>query len=187
MVPESTPPSIPVWLELPSTEGLYPVRDPLMAGLPEGPLPLQAELAFGFGDQTLTLRRPLVFKWVDPVLGERYRAVEVLPAVTVDPLSRVALFPDAGPREVKVTVRSTLGAAGTLSLQAPAGFSSTPAEARFELAAAGETTLSFQVTPPKAAQSGALRAVATVAGKQYDRGLRRIEHAHIPIQTWLSS
>jgi len=40
------------------------------------------------------VRRPVVFKWVDPVLGERYRRLEVLPAVTVDPDGPLLVFPD---------------------------------------------------------------------------------------------
>ena len=175
----------PAWLELPATAGLYPVRDPGQAGIPEEPAPVEAELVFAFGDQTLTIRRPVTFKWVDPVLGERYRRLEVIPAVTVDPSEPLLVFPDTAPRALEVTVRSVGGATGTLALETPAGFAVTPAKAPFTLEAGGEQTLRFEVTPPKGEATGVLRAVATVGGKRFDRGLRRIEYAHIPIQTWL--
>src|SRR5262249_43465493 len=67
----------------------------------------------------------------------------------------------------------------------PQGFSATPANAPFSVTAGGETAVRFTVTPPKGAARGALRAVATVNGQQFDRGLRRIDYSHIPIQTWL--
>jgi hypothetical protein len=77
------------------------------------------------------------------------------------------------------------GASGTLALEAPPGFIVAPKESPFKVSPGGETTLAFHVTPPKEASTGTLRAVATVGGKHFDRGLRRIEYAHIPIQTWL--
>lgn len=184
-VPVGTAPSNPYWLELPRSEGLYPVRDPALAGLPEEPAPLAAELVFRFGDQEVPVRRALVHKWTDPVLGERYRRVEVLPAVTVDPGEPLLLFPDHAPRPLAVTVKSVPGAKGELALQAPAGFRVEPARAPFDLPAGGEASLAFTVFPPEAPGSGALRAVATSGGRTYDRSLRRVEHAHVPIQTWL--
>ncbi len=184
-VPSDARPSNPVWLELPATAGQYPVPDPALAGLPEEPAPLQAEFLFAFGEQSVVVRRPVVFKWVDPVLGERYRRLEVLPAVTVDPDGPLLVFPDAGEKQLTVTVRSVGGASGTLALEVPPGFSATPKSVPFVLEKGGEVTLTFRVKPPKAPATGLLRAVATVAGKTYDRGLRRIEYAHIPIQTSL--
>jgi LmbE family N-acetylglucosaminyl deacetylase len=184
-VPDATPLTGPAWLELPATEGLYPVGDPALAGVPEEPAPLQAELAFRFGDQTIRVRRPLVYKWVDPVLGERYRRVEVLPAVTVDVHGTLLLFPDVSARDLKVTVQSLPGAAGSLSLEVPAGFAVAPSKAPFTLAPGGEATFTFRVTPPRNPSSGVLRAVATVAGQRFDRGLKRVDYPHVPVQTWL--
>jgi LmbE family N-acetylglucosaminyl deacetylase len=175
----------PVWLELPATAGLYPVRDPSLVGLPEEAAPLQAELVFNFGDQALVVHRPVSYKWVDPVLGERYRQVEVLPAVTVNPQEALLLFPDVSRKGLSVTVRSAAGASGALALEVPRGFSVTPQSQPFSLKPGGEVSLSFQVKPPEQVATGTLRAVATVGGKRFDRGLRRIEYAHIPIQTWL--
>src|SRR4030095_8721749 len=176
--------SNPAWLEAPET-GLYPVREPAWIGLPEEPAPLEAELTFAFGSEAIPLRRPVAYKWTDPVLGERYRRLEVLPPVTVDTSGGMLLFPDASPRPLDVTVRSVRGASGTLALELPPGFSAQPATAPFNVAAGSESTVRFTVAPPRPAARGTLRAVATVNGQRIDRGLRRIDHSHIPIQTWL--
>ena len=137
------------------------------------------------GGQTLRVRRPVVHKWVDPVQGERYRRVEVLPRVTLDPRGELLLFPDASPRPFSVTLRSVAGAAGTVSLEVPEGFSLAPASIPFQLPAGGETVVTFHVTPPRSAATGRLVASATVGGERFDRGVRRVDHGHIPIQTWL--
>jgi hypothetical protein len=177
----------PYWLELPPEPGRYPVRDESLIGEPEGPAPLEAELVFAVAGHEVRVRRAIAYKWTDPVAGERYRTVEVLPALTLDLGARVLLFPDRKPREQRVQVRSLAGAKGVLTLEASQGFVVTPSSASFELAAGGETEVRFVVTPPSAAADGMLRAVATVEGdtRRYDRGLRRIEHGHIPIQTVL--
>ncbi|HEX7671373.1 MAG TPA: hypothetical protein VF395_17390, partial [Polyangiaceae bacterium] len=102
----------------------------------------------------------------------------------------VLLFPDSKPRELRVRVRSLAGASGSVRLEAPDGFAVGPREVPFKVSTGGETDVAFQVTPPahpKAGATGTLRAVATVEGdpRRYDRGVRRIEHDHIPIQTLL--
>ncbi|HZX40960.1 MAG TPA: PIG-L family deacetylase, partial [Myxococcaceae bacterium] len=183
-VPLDTRLSNPAWLDAPEA-GLYPVREPAWVGLPEEPAPLEAEWVFAFGSESITVRRPVAYKWTDPVLGERYRRLEVLPLVTVDASNGLLLFPDASPRALDVTVRSVRGASGTLALELPPGFSAQPASAPFTMGAGGESTVRFTVAPPRAAARGTLRAVATVGGQRFDRGLRRIDAAHIPIQTWL--
>ena len=184
-VPEGVRPTSPAWLELPPTAGLYPVADPALAGLPEEPAPIEAEFVFAVGGQAIAVRRPLAFKWVDPVQGERYRRVEVLPAVTVDPQGSLLFFPDAAARSLSVTVQSVPGASGTLSLEVPPGFSASPAEVPFRLEPGGRATLSFRIAPPAGPATGVLRAVATSSGRRFDRGLRRVDYPHIPVQTWL--
>lgn len=186
-VATDAPLSNPYWLELPPEAGRYPVKDEQQIGLPEGPASLEAELVFSVAAHSVRVRRAVAYKWTDPVAGERYRAVEVLPAVTLDLATRVLMFADKKPRALRVLVRSLAGAKGSVHLEPPQGFVVAPAEARFELATGGETELAFQVTPPSAAQDGTLHAVASLDGdsRRYDRGLQRIDHAHIPIQTLL--
>jgi LmbE family N-acetylglucosaminyl deacetylase len=184
-VPQGARYSNPAWLELAATPGLYPVADPALAGIPEEPAPLQAEFVLALGGEKLRVLRPIIFRWVDPVLGERYRQVEVLPRVTLDPRGDLLLFPDASSRPFSVTLRSVGGAAGTVSLDLPEGFSSSPASTPFQLGAGGETVATFRVTPPRAAATGWLLATATVGGERFDRGVRRVDHTHIPVQTWL--
>lgn len=181
------PLSTPYWLELPPEAGLYPVADPSLIGMPAGPAALGAELTFLVAGHAIVVRRTVAYKWTDPVAGERYRAVEVLPPVTVDCDASVLVFPDAKERTVRVHLRSLAGASGTARLETEGGFRVTPAEASYQVPAGGDAVIEFRVKPPAPATTSILRAVATIAGgsSRYDRGLRRIEHPHIPIVTLL--
>jgi hypothetical protein len=182
-VPGSAPLSTPYWLELPPEPGRYPIADPAQIGVPTTPESLSARLDFVIAGHSLLVSRPVAHRWTDPVAGERYRAVEVLPKVTVDIEGTTLVFPDASPRPVKVHLRSRDGAKGVLRVELESGFESMPKEVAYTLAAGEEKAYSFQIAPPKAAGTSVLRAVATVANDptSYDRGLRRIEHDHIPI------
>ncbi len=187
-VPMDFPPTTPYWLASPPDAGLYRVSDAELIGAPEGPPPLRAELAFTIAGRKLTVERPVTYKWVDPVMGERHRAVEVTPAVSVAPDSRVLMFP-AGTTH-RLTVRLTAGAgaaAGMLRFEAPAGWIVEPAAAPFALPAKGsETALSFQVRATGgSAAPGVLHAIADVEGRHLSREVVHIAHPHIPIQTYL--
>lgn len=186
-VPPDQPPTRHYWLREPPANGLYRVPDPSLIGLPEAPSPLTAHFTLEVAGQQLAFHLPVRYRWTDPVLGERYRPVEIVPPVTVELPERVMIFPDAGSREVMVTVRAGVAeAAGTLSLALPPGFAASPGEIPFSLAQAGQAeSLSFQVTPPAGAGAGPLTAVATVDGRSLSRELAVIDHPHIPVQTLL--
>jgi LmbE family N-acetylglucosaminyl deacetylase len=187
-IPKDAPPSNPHWLAEAPSRGLYTVKDRRLVSAPEAP-PLEVELVLAIGDRALTVRRPIGWKWTDPVAGERYRPVEIAPAVLVTPLDRALVFPDGAPKSIAFAVKAAgAGAEGTVKLELPEGFSAQPAAAPFKLAARGdEATVSFRVTPParvdRKGVRGALHAVAESGGARFTRGIERIEHGHIPIQT----
>ncbi len=187
------PLSTPYWLALPPAPGVFRVADPSRIGLPETASPLQVDFVFAIDGHLLTVRRPITFKWTDPVAGERSRALEVAPLVSVHPSTGVLMFPDGEARTL--AVRLAAGArdiAGTLRLKMPVGWSVTPASLPFSLATKGqEAELTFRIQAPatngrQEPATGTLRAEADVGGLHDDQGVDHIEHAHIPIQTVLS-
>jgi LmbE family N-acetylglucosaminyl deacetylase len=184
-LPPTTPTTNPYWLEAPATEGRYAVGDQRLVGVPENPPPLVAELVVRVHGEEVRLRRAVVHKWTDPVVGERTRALEVTPPVTATPDAAVLVFPDARPRTLSVRVRAgSDGASGVLRLELPPGFTATPARVPFRLARRGaDVEARFHVRPPRAAASGTLRAVAEVDGVRHARALARLEYPHLPIIT----
>ena len=137
--------------------------------------------------QTLTFEVPVQYKHTDPVLGELYQPLAVVPPVLVNlPPARSYIFADAQPKTVPVTLRAgRAGVSGSLALALPAGWKCEPATVPFALAAKDEElTVNFQVQPLAGAAPGRaeLRATATVAGQAYARGIQKIEYPHIPTQ-----
>jgi hypothetical protein len=110
----------------------------------------------------------------------------VAPAVAVEIADPALLFPDRGTRKIEVQVRAlAANSNGDLSLEAPAGWKVAPASRPFQLAEEnGAVSLAFDVTPPAAATSGELRAVAKMAGGGAVRhGIKVVDYEHIPPQT----
>jgi LmbE family N-acetylglucosaminyl deacetylase len=187
-VPADRAPTTPYWLDGAPGAGGYPTnaRD---VGQPESPPALVATFDLTIGGRPFTFARPVTFKWVDPVAGERARPVEITPAASVRPEARVLMFPDAAARPLVVRVAAGApGVAGAVSVELPRGWSAEPARAPFSLAKKGDAaTVTFQVRPAKDAAPGAARVVADVQGVgKLSRGVVHIEHAHIPVQTWLA-
>ena len=140
------------------------------------------------GGEELTLRRPLIYKWVDPVKGELWRPFEITPPVTVNLSEAVMVFGTNEPRQVSLLIRSSSdeGQTGTIELRVPQGWRVDPVSVPFELSVRGqEQVKSVTVFPPLNNANGTLKAVATVRGKQYDRALEIISYDHIPVQTFL--
>jgi len=192
-LPADLPPSTPYWLEAAPGAGTYHTPDPALVGLPERPSPLAVDFTFAIEGRRFTVRREVDYKWTDPVMGERYRPVEVTPAVSVRPETNVLLFPGGAAKSLGV--RLTAGAPspeGVVRVEVPAGWTVEPASRPFALGAAGsEARVAFQIRPAAAAQHapaagpGVLHVVAETAGRRLTHEVIRIEHPHIPIQTTL--
>ena len=178
--------SEPAWLRPPPADGDCPVEDLDERTRPEHAPQLFADFTLRSGTQELTVRRPIVQRWVDPVVGERTRAVDLAPPATIDAPSAALFFPDGSARPLRVTVRASAGAvAGTASVAPPAGFEVTPRELPFKLDAAGaQVELAFTIRPGTQPRDGQARLSLRIGNQSWDRGLRRIEHAHVPPQVW---
>jgi LmbE family N-acetylglucosaminyl deacetylase len=180
LLPADHPVSQPHWLGGPG--------GPARVNLPEDPAPyrLRARLAAPGGAFEVTV--PVQFRFRDPVLGERYQPFVVVPAVSANLGEKVEVFGDGKAREVTVKLRAgSAKAKGRARLELPAGWTAEPAEALFDFTRAGEEQAwTFRLTPPAVTASGRMRVlVDTGAGLAPARGLLRIDHPHLPLQTLL--
>jgi hypothetical protein len=129
---------------------------------------------------------PVQYKRTDPVEGEVYRSLTVVPPVAVNIGGKAYVFAENQPKLVPVTVKAgRAGVKGTVALNLPPGWQSEPASIPFTLQAKEqEQTLEFRVRPTSTTESaGQLQAVATVDGQAYTRGYQPIIYTHIPTQT----
>ncbi len=197
--------TVPYWLAQPGTIGMYSVPDQQQRGAAENTAALnvictiklivpnqevsgKAKIKFPNDLTSFEFAVPVQYKRTDPVLGELYQPLAVVPPVMVNiPAARAYVFADQQPKQVPVTLRAgQAGVAGSLALQVPSGWQVEPATAAFSLKNKDdEQTINFTLRPLAGAAEGkaALRAVATVSGQSYSRGIQTIAYPHIPTQT----
>ncbi len=183
-IPAEQPPSQPYWLAQPYSGGRFEVADAALIGAPENPPVLVARFRVRLGGVALTIERGVAHRWVDPVLGERWRALDVAPPATLALDEEAYLFASRAPRSVAVTVTAQrAGLAGRVRLTLPAGWTSEPAAADVSLARPGaETRVEFRVTPAEGPAAAALSAVIDVDGRAWSYAKTTIDHPHIPQQ-----
>ena len=163
-----------------SEQPYYDLARPQDRGRSFSPYPLAAWAEFSFDG--LPIRLGQVVQTLQRTLGPGgfYEPLVVTPAIGVrlDPEARILPL-DGSALPVHVTVHAQAAAEGAVELKLPAGWRSEPAEARFHLAAAGDTEpLVFSVTPaPVQAGSYSLQAVAHSAGLTYQTGWQSVGYA----------
>jgi LmbE family N-acetylglucosaminyl deacetylase len=180
--------SDPDWLKLPHSPGLFTVSDPLLIGKPENDPAVVVKVKVAVGGEQLAYSVPVVYKWTDPVKGELYRPVEIVPPVFLNLTEPVMVFNSDAPRQVKVLVKSNAANpfSGELTLHLPPGWQSTPASVPVSLGRRGEEqTKMFMVTPSGKELTSTLRVSLTSGNKRYDLSQETIQYDHIPIQTLL--
>ena len=180
-LPADTPLGQPYWLREEHTVGLFKVEPATLIGRPENPPAFPVVYHFNVGGQTLEIDDVPVQAAES---GQPARRLDVIAPVALRPLSDVRLFAPGAERRVDVEVTAARnGAAGTLDLKAPEGWTVTPASQPFRLASAGDrATLSFTVKAPSAPGTAALTAEARVGDRTWSTRREVIRHEHIPVQ-----
>jgi hypothetical protein len=162
-------------------------------GLSRDPVPVTGSVAFSaqLPGRPEALPVEMASGWryvdVDPTRGEFTKRVLVVPAVSalVTPTGLVWPQSRTEARSLSVVVRSEAegGSRGELSVQAPAGWTVSPATQQFALDAAGaQRSLTFEVRPTGAPAPG--RHVFDVVaraddGRTYREGYALIDYEHI--------
>jgi LmbE family N-acetylglucosaminyl deacetylase len=173
----------PYWLREPGEPGAYAIADGGPASAPQNPPAMTARVVIGIGADTLGIAVPVVHRWIDPVEGERWRTVQVVPPVTFRFDRGVYLFRDGSAREIRVVAESADSSlAGEVSLAAPDGWAVTPASAAVRFTPdSPRAELRFRLTPGTG--SGTVRAGFRGGDRTYSHRLVPIEYTHVPVQS----
>jgi LmbE family N-acetylglucosaminyl deacetylase len=203
LLPANTPLTQPYWLREQHDAGMFRVADSNLIGRPENPPVFPIEQVFEVDGQTLTVpdqpvqvtasAREIEFSEsptnaarlisrAERVKGET-RHLDVISPVSLKPASDVELFAPGATRPVEVEVTATRSdTAGSLRLDAPAGWKVTPATQSFRLRIAGDRAeFTFMATAPSQPASAGITALAEVGGKRYDNERVVINYLHIPL------
>ena len=184
-IPRDQPLSQPYWLETEPSHNSYRVSDQRLIGLPENPPALTVDVTFRIGGESIPVQIPVRYRWIDPVAGEQYRPVIVVPPVAVNLVNATVVTPDDSERDVRVIVRGTgTKRSGEVHLDLPESWTASPRSVPFSLASGNdEVAATFRIKPLQGAVNGSFTAVARLSGETIDRGMTTINYPHIPIQT----
>lgn len=182
-VAPSEPYSQPYWLREPKQGDTYAVADQRLIGQPENAPLIESKFTVRIEGQEIEYERPAIYRWADRVLGERERALIVVPPVAVDTPAKALVFPNGSARPVEIELKSTTAAAsGELRVEPPNGWEAQPDRQPLKLGAGQEAAPAFRVTPPGSDARGTLRATASVGGTAVTVGMQVIDYPHIPPQ-----
>ncbi len=180
--------SNPYWLNLPHSIGLYAVHNPLLIGLPENISNTTILYDLNIQDLNLRVQRPVVYKYTDPVKGEIYRPIEVLPPATIAISDKVFIFTNEASKTIQLTVKANqANVIGRLNIVTEYGWIVQVVKPDFKLVNKGdEITIDISISKLPSARNSELNAQLLIEGIVYNKSISRIEYDHIPYQFILS-
>lgn len=187
-IPEDLPYSHPYWLKLPKNGATFNIADQAQIGLPENKADLSATFEWEIAGRLYAFDTPLLFRWRDPVAGERYRPLEIVPPVMVNFESPLHLFSEEASRSLRLKIIAAAdNITGKVSLVLPDGWQADQVDFPFSFSVKDEeATHVVQISAPVIANAALLKASVNVDNQQLPaRSLTRISYDHIPVQTLL--
>ncbi|GGZ50529.1 PIG-L family deacetylase [Mesonia mobilis] len=184
-IPSSINYTNPYWLNAPSSLGMYTVEDESLIGLPETPAPIQAEFVLKIDGKNISFTRDLVYKTNDPVDGEVFEPLAIVPEVSVALENSTLIFKDNQPKPVNVKVtayKDDLN--GKLSLDLPENWQVSPQSMEVNLTQKGASqTFAFTLTPPENDDETFIQPVFKDGEELFSKEVNVISYNHIPQQT----
>ena len=178
--------SNPYWLQENPSKGLFHVGNQLDIGKAFNSYAIPTTFYFTINGASLEYVRDVKYKWVDPVRGELYRNLEVLPEVDVNFNTKNLIFTtNDAKKKLQVKVHNnSANISGVVKLQMPNGWNVIPNEFNFAFKETNSTQIfEFEIIPTNTAISGKVTPIVNVNGKVYSNKVEHITYDHIPIQT----
>ncbi|MDR3775529.1 MAG: PIG-L family deacetylase [Terracidiphilus sp.] len=175
-------PTAPYFTHPSAEQPYYDVAQPELRGHSFAPYPLAAWAEFSFDGLPIRLGQVVQTLERIPGPGGIYEPLVVTPAIglRLEPNQRILPL-DGSALPVRITVHAQAATEGTVELKLPTGWRSEPTEARFHLAAAGDTEpLIFSVTAATV-QAGSynIQAEAHSAGRIYQTGWQHVGYTGV--------
>jgi LmbE family N-acetylglucosaminyl deacetylase len=102
-VPAAKPITQPYWLETKMEEGYYNVKDPQLIGVPDIQPAYTAKILINIEGQDFNFEKPVKYKFTDPVKGELYQPLVVVPPVTIEEFNPVYF---KKPGSIELTIKA---------------------------------------------------------------------------------
>ncbi len=179
--------SNPYWLNQPHNLGLYTINNQLLRGKPENDPQAKVTFHITINEQHFAVERPVVCRYRDPVKGEVYRPLEILPSATVNIAEQVYIFSDEKPQAIKFVVKANKdNIRGSLKITIPEGWAITIKNPSIELKNKGDEQI-IEATLKATANSknGVIAATLLSGTESISKSIYRVEYDHFPYQFWL--
>jgi hypothetical protein len=104
--------SQPYWLEYPLEGGTFLVKDQAMIGKPENDPSFEASFIINLEGQDFIIRRPVQYRVIDPVKGDLYEPIPVLPRLELNYMKDNFISLNGAPASAQLHFKSNLNAPG---------------------------------------------------------------------------
>lgn len=164
---------------------IYQINKPEYLHLPFSPPDVIGTFSYQVDGARFSLTQPAQTVYIDRPWGEQRRLLTVAPAIGVALSPRVGVVPVGAAQtsfNVSVNVLNNVkgNSTGKVRLKLPTGWTSTPADQKFNFTHEGEiSNFAFQISVPRVSGSAAdfkIQAVAEYAGREYTEGYEVIAH-----------
>ena len=189
LVDNEKPLTQPYWLKDKMQEGYYEVSDQQLIGQPDVQTAYSVSYTLRIGGETFSFTKPLRYKFTDPVKGEVYQPVYVIPSATVMASPSILLFKknEKATSEVSLQVNANKPLRGKADVHIRArSYDSTKTDAGFSIPAGGSKFYSFALSNHNANNSATdylYGSVQYTDNKKDVTGylsMRSINYDHIP-------
>lgn len=180
--------SVPSWLSRPGSLGTYAIPNPLHAERADDPAPIQMQFGIQIGDIHFILHRPVRYVWIDRVQGELAKFVQILPPLTVTPISPMLMFPNHQAQTLRLDVRSGQDKiSGVLRIRVARGWKVVPESIPLSFRKHGELQRHSFLLTPSTRSDRAVFAIPEiqVGTRTYSWKEHNLRYSHIPQQTVL--
>jgi LmbE family N-acetylglucosaminyl deacetylase len=188
-IPLETNYSQPYWLEEGNHKDIYIVNDQNLIGQPKSDYPLYATFTTELFGTEIDFRIPVFYRENDPVEGELYKRVEIVPEVVVSFDKELYLLNNGEEKDIRVLVKSLKGKLdGFIQLPKPkdAGWDTSPEAYTFRFLESGqEQEFRFRIKSSGNNPSTTLKAKINIDGKKFAKSIVTIDYPHIQAQTVL--
>ncbi|MEW6364060.1 MAG: PIG-L family deacetylase [Acidobacteriota bacterium] len=184
-IPSDLPYTHPFWLN--GAAAPASAYFPDYAGRASNPPAFVAKFFLLVDGHEITYERPVLYRWTDPVEGERYREIAVVPKITVNLEAQALIFPRPTERAFRLAARANAeNASGSIVIGAADGWRVHPATVPLSFTTSGEEkTIQIRITPPEVESTSELKIELRASRDEPAHSLVEINYAHIPPQTLL--
>lgn len=185
-IPASAEVTQPYWLKGESSGGRYSISSAEQSGLPENEPFLEARFTLQLGNESIPFTIPVVYKWTDPVQGERFRQVMISPPAFASFKEKIYIFPNQNSKLIEVDIKNAgEKSPAAIVLEAPAGWLVEPPRISLN-SNQKNSSIQFKVTPPRytSAVSASLVLPDLYQTPVYNEEI--IDYSHIPFQVLFS-